>query len=338
MGKTSLLYKMNDVVSKDLKDKIKAFCLFVSLNPWYCKNWDVFCINFLTQLKKTAESSTGIETKLRKELKNWKITFSLWPITVERGAGEREKEKSNLVESLEEFWKRYLEPSGVEVGLFFLDDIHYFLMGGSPDAYFTLRNNFQELVRRGCNFSLIATGPELLIRDTDLAEPFVRFFHLLYLEPFDLKGTEEAIKQRIAVHKLDLNFTKDVTLAIYEKSRGHPYFIMFIMYELLNMLGPVKTVNKCKFDNCWPSLFSKMGRTIFTSHLRNVPEKELEVLKKVAQFDKQLVSPSMVNIKGATELFLRLERKGLLLKKGRGLYEIFHPLLKEYLRNQDFSE
>jgi len=329
---------MNDVASKDLKDKIKAFCFFVSLNPQYCKDWDEFCINFLTQLKKAAESSAGIETKLRKELKNWKITFSFGPLTVERGADDKEKEKPNLIESLEEFWKRYLEPSKVEIGLLFLDDIHYFLMGDSPDAYFTLRNNFQELARRGCNFSLIVTGPELLIQNTDLAEPFVRFFHSLYLEPFDLNGTEEALKQRIAVHKLDLNFTKDVTLIIYEKSRGHPYFIMFIIYELLNTLGPVKTVNKGKFDDCWPDLFSKMGKTIFTSHLRNVPEREIEVLKKVAQCDKQLVSPSMVDIKGATELFSRLERKGLLLKKGRGLYEIFHPLFKEYLKNQDFGK
>jgi hypothetical protein len=37
-------------------------------------------------------------------------------------------------------------------------------------------------------------------------------------------------------------------------------------------------------------------------------------------------------VRGIAIFFSRLKRKGFLLKKVRGLYELFHPLFKDYLR------
>jgi len=98
------------------------------------------------------------------------VSFSVPPISVSR---EEKKEKLSLVDSLEELWKKHLVPSKVDASVLFMDDVHYFLLAGQPDAYFTLRNSFQELARRGCNFSLVMTGPKLLFKDVaDLAESF----------------------------------------------------------------------------------------------------------------------------------------------------------------------
>jgi len=119
------------------------------------------------------------------------VSFSVPPISVSR---EEKKEKLSLVDSLEELWKKHLVPSKVDASVLFMDDVHYFLLAGQPDAYFTLRNSFQELARRGCNFSLVMTGPKLLFKDVaDLAESFTRFFHHFYLEPFALEGTKEGM-------------------------------------------------------------------------------------------------------------------------------------------------
>jgi ATP/maltotriose-dependent transcriptional regulator MalT len=108
---------------------------------------------------------------------------------------------------------------------------------------------------------------------------------------------------------------------------------MFIAYELVNFLGSSKTVSQREFDKYWPQVVSVLERNVFVNRLGEVPEKEKQVLIRIASIEENQVSPSMIKeVKGVTEFLSRLERKGLLLKKERGQYELFHPLFKEYLR------
>jgi len=331
MGKTSLLYKMKEVVLRELQGEINAFCFHFSLDPSCCRNWDDFSSAFLGQLKRNYETTAGLKERLVKELSGWKISFSVPPVSVEK---ELTKEKPSLVDNLEELWKKHLVRSRIDACILFVDDVHYFLLAGQPDAYFTIRNTFQELARRSCNFSLVVTGPTMLVKDVaDLAEPFTRFFHPVYLEPFALEGTREAINKRIVASKLKIEFSEDVVSAIHEKSKGHPYFVMFIVYELVNLAGHLKHIDKRGFDKSWPQIVSLLEKTVFVNRLGEVSEREKEVLMRIAISRKEQVSPSDVkDISGVTQFFSRLERKGFLLKRERGLYELFHPLFKEYLR------
>jgi hypothetical protein len=133
--------------------------------------------------------------------------------------------------------------------------------------------------------------------------------------------------------KLELHFANPVISTIHEKSKGHPYFVMFIAYELVNLIGTKKTVSQKDFKECWPQIVSALETNVFVNRLGDVSEKEKQVLLKMASIDKIQISPSMIKgLRGVTEFFSRLERKGLLLKKERGQYELFHPLFKEYLR------
>jgi hypothetical protein len=331
MGKTSLLYKMREVVLKDLKDEIDALCFHFPLDPSCCRDWDSFCLALLTHLKRNYESTVGLKEKLVDELSEWKIAFSIPPVSIEK---EKVKEKLSLINSLEELWKKHLKPSKVDICLLFLDDVHYFLQTGQSDAYFTIRNTFQELARRECNYSLVVTGPRILFKGVvDLAEPFVRFFHPFYLEEFPPEGTNEAIYKRVHASRLELHFEDSVISTIHKKSKGHPYFVMFIAYELVSLIGAKKIVSQRDFDRCWPQIVSVLETNVFVNRLGDVSEKEKQVLLKIASIDKTQVSPSMIRgLRGVTEFFSRLERKGLLLKKERGQYELFHPLFKEYLR------
>ena len=331
MGKTSLLYKIREVVLEKLKTKMKAFCFHFTLYPACCKNWDRFCLTILDNLKRNYEASSGIKQKLRSELSKWEIAVTLPPLSVKR---EKKETAPSLIDSLENLWKKYLEPSGVDVGLLFLDDVHYFLQVGASDAYFTIRNSFQELVRRECNYSLVLTGPSILFAEVaELAEPFIRFFHPFHLELFELDGTREAIRKRIAVNKLKMRVSEDIISAIHEKSKGHPYFVMLIMYELVNKFGVDKTITLADFENCWPSVISVMEKSVFMGHLSRASEREKEVLMKISLLDETDISPSMIKgIGGITQFFSRLESKELLIKKERGQYQLFHPLFKDYLR------
>jgi hypothetical protein len=331
MGKTSLLYKMKEVVLRELGGEINAFCFHFSLDPSCCRSWDDFSLAFLTQLRRNYEATAGLKEKLVKELSKWKIAFSVPPVSVQK---EEAKEKLSLVDSLEELWKKHLVPSKVDACTLFIDDVHYFLLAGQPDAYYTIRNTFQELARRACNFSLVMTGPKMLFKDVaDLAEPFTRFFHPVYLEAFTLEGTREAINKRISANKLKLGFSEDVVSSIHEKSRGHPYFVMFIVYELVNLIGAGKRITRREFDKSWPKIVSLLEKNVFVNRLGEVSEREKEVLLRTAVVKGEKVSPSDIKgIGGVTQFFSRLERKGFLVKKERGLYELFHPLFKEYLK------
>jgi hypothetical protein len=83
----------------------------------------------------------------------------------------------------------------------------------------------------------------------------------------------------------------------------------------------------------WPKIVTLLEKNVFVNRLGEVSDREKEVLLRIAEMKKEQVSPSDIKgIGGVTIFFSRLERKGFLLKKERGLYELFHPLFKEYLR------
>lgn len=55
----------------------------------------------------------------------------------------------------------------------------------------------------------------------------------------------------------------------------------------------------------------------------------------IAETGKEFVSPvDFKNFGSAAELFSRLEEKELLLRHGRGKYNLFHPMFAEFLRDQ----
>jgi hypothetical protein len=108
---------------------------------------------------------------------------------------------------------------------------------------------------------------------------------------------------------------------------------MFIVYELINQIGNKRQIGTKDFEESWHYIITLLERNVFINRLAEVSDKEKEVLLKVARLQKEQISPSDIkSVSGITQFFSRLKRKGLLVKKERGLYELFHPLFKEYLK------
>ena len=108
---------------------------------------------------------------------------------------------------------------------------------------------------------------------------------------------------------------------------------MFIVYELVNLMGVGKRITQKEFNKSWPRIVALLEKNVFVNRLGEVSERERAVLLRIAAVNDEQVSPSDIkSIGGATQFFSRLERKGFLVKKERGVYELFHPLFKEYLR------
>ncbi|MGI0062465.1 MAG: hypothetical protein ACREBA_08450, partial [Nitrosotalea sp.] len=249
MGKTSLLYEFKQIVLEELKDTIKCTSFFLALSPQSCRTWDDFTNHFLRSVKTTVATTEGIRTKIIEEIKKWDIELNTGVIKAKR---ENATSSPDFLESLENLWRKHLEPKGIEIAFVFLDDLHYFPIKSDDSSYLNLRTIFQELVHRGCNYSLIVTAPTgLLTAIAESAEPMIRFFTQFNLAPFTLAEAKEGIRKRLASTRQGIVVNDDVVESIVAKTQGHPYFVMYVMFELLSRLESVKIVNMKLLEQNW---------------------------------------------------------------------------------------
>ena len=263
-------------------------------------------------------------------MKKWEPRFNLGVVEAQRRTHE---EPADLLNTLKNLWHDHLQPSGTEIAFILLDDLHYFPIRAEESAYLTLRTTFQELVNQKCNYSLVVTAHSALFTEiADLAEPLLRFFKRFDLKQFTFDEAKEAVTKRLAAVGGKFVLDDDVIEQVVEKTEGHPYLIMFVMYELLTKLRPVKGIGKNAFEKTWPHIEDSLGKTIFEQKVQSASEKERQLMTEIAKTSSKFVSPS--EFKSANELFSRLERKELLLRHDRGKYYLFHPLFSEYLKRK----
>lgn len=325
IGKTSLAYKLSQVALEELPEGLSLTTCVVPLRPQICENFATFYSSFLAALKDTSRVKGDLRERIRKDLRNWEISINL-PLLL--SATRKGTEASRIVsDQFEDLWKKHLEPYGVKAAILFLDDADHFLHQ-LPEAYFDLRNLFQGLAQEGCNYSLAITGPSYLFTEAEVAEPFARFFRPYYLEPFDLEGTAEAIQKPLGDRTI---VSESCIKMIHDKSQGHPYFVSYIMYELINQLLPKAKIVEADFEKAWPSVIKSIEISKFQADLGRASPAEKEVLLQVAKIDGEVAPSSIKGVKGVTTVFSRLERKGHLIKQSRGRYTLYHPLFRDYL-------
>jgi hypothetical protein len=334
MGKTLLLYEFKQIALEELKDKINCASIFLALSPQSCRTWDNFNTHFLRSTRSTISATQGIREKVVGEVKNWEVGLNVGVVNAKRT--KTTPSTPDFLEALENLWKKHLKPKGIEVAFVFLDDLHYFPIRSEDSSYLNLRTTFQELVHRGCNYSLVVTAPTPLLTEiAETAEPLTRFFTRFTLNPFLLGEAKEAIDKRLRSTKQGIEVDDDVIASIVEKTRGHPYFVMFVMFELLDRVGKVKKVNLKSLEQNWPQVKESLFKTIFEQKFRTSSPKERELLTRIAELGSEIISArDFPNFTGVNVLLSRLEENELLRRKDRGQYSLFHPLFSEYLKDQ----
>ncbi len=333
-GKTSLIYKLRQIALEELQNEIRCVCIYFPLSPQDCQSWSAFTESFLRTVKSTTINATKkVLPKIRTEIDKWAVGLDLGVISAQRNSRQKQP---NLTDALQQLWEEHLKPSGVQIAFVMLDDLHYFPIKTEDSAYLNLRTTFQELVNRGCNYSLVVTAQSLLFSEiAELAEPVIRFFKRFDLKPFTLEEAKESIEIRLKVVKNPISVEDSVVKAIVEKTNGHPYLLMFSMFELLMDTNDAETIGLKELENVWPAIEESLGDTIFSQKYQTASEKERQLLLAIADTRKALVSPSdFKRFSSKAELFSRLEKKELLLRQGRGKYSLFHPMFAEFLRHQ----
>ncbi len=332
-GKTSLIYKLRQIALEELQNEIKCVCIYFPLSPQVCQSWSNFTESFLGTVKSTTKATKRVLPRIKSELDKWEPGVNIGVFSAQRTTDQKQP---NLIDALQSLWNDHLKPAGVQIAFVMLDDLHYFPIKAEDSAYLNLRTTFQELVNRKCNYSLVVTAQSILFSEiADLAEPVVRFFKRFDLKPFTFDEAKESIEVRLKVAGSKISVDDKVIEAITEKTNGHPYLIMFSMFELLMGADGVQKITMQDLERAWPAIEEALGETIFSQKFQTASEKERELMIAIAEMEKEFVSPvDFKKFSSAAELFSRLEKKELLLRQGRGKYCLFHPMFAEFLKKQ----
>ena len=330
VGKSSVMRKFEDIALKN-KER-KPFSALIELIPTACGSFNLFADKVADDIDRNFAVKSSIISRIRQDIRNWRIeSLSIaGGIRIEKKIKERSPAAA-FEDSLIELWK-ILEKSGIDIGILMLDDLHY-LAEKYPDGLYDLRGIFQGLPRHGCNYMLCATGKKNMFSDIrELAEPLARFFNIKHkLDVFELKETRNAILKPIELCNLNMEIDDDVLKRIHELTMGHPFFIHFIMRDIVSTC--CGKINLTKFESTFRDIEKIMRREKFDVDFSIASNKEKKILIEMAKSDADKISPSDLNIKNPVLQLGSLLKKNLVVKHERGEYSLYHPLFKRYMRS-----
>jgi hypothetical protein len=322
IGKSSLLFKLADCCSQ-FQPAMLPVHLSVSQD---IGDYLRFAESLCDKLADALASSNSLTARLRAEAHGWKFKqVKAGPITVERDAPRRFLTSGSalLRHRLAEAWHHFIRPAQLAGAVFFLDDLQN-LSFTSGDTALTIRDQFQALAVEGLNFSVcFSAGADYFSGIHSFAEPAVRFYSKIILAPFTFAETLEYTK---AVFEQQANAQ---TLAhwLYDKTLGHPYFLAFISSELL--------ARGCGSPSqLWREISVQLERQKFESDLAQLSEKDIALLRTLAASREHEFTPTPFVKQFQYEYFRRLTDRGLLIRSGRGRYKLYHPLFREFLRQE----
>lgn len=333
IGKSSVLKKFEAIALEEFSPR-KIFCALVELIPSACNSFLSFSEKVIDDIDRNFMASTSLIAKIRSEIKNWRASsIGISSISAER----RTKVKSaatTFKEALLNLWN-ILKKSGIDTIIIMLDDLHY-LAERCPDSLYDLRGIFQGLPRHGCNFILCCTDKkEMFSQVRELAEPLSRFFNIKYtLGLFNPNETKEVILKPIQRAGLKIEVENAMVDRIYQLTTGHPFFIHFIMRELISLNTSNKITLK-SFEKIYPDIEEILDRDKFRIDYSSASAREKEILKAVANLTTNTFMPQniKVKIKGIRNYLRILTNKNLIVKHERGEYSLYHPLFKSFLQH-----
>jgi hypothetical protein len=129
---------------------------------------------------------------LRAELRNWRFKrLNLGAVDLERHSRHLflSSGSSLLRHKLKEAWDHFFRPAQLNGAIFFLDDLQNISISKS-DLALTIRDQFQFFGIEGMNYSVcFSANPDYFAETKALAEPAVRCYTKVYLDPFTLEKT-----------------------------------------------------------------------------------------------------------------------------------------------------
>ena len=326
VGKSSLLLKYSSICSgQDYAMLPVFFSVSTELT-----DYKRFAEGLLDTFTRALETSGSLPARLRGELQKWKLTrLSVGPASLDRQGPEffLSSGTAILKHALHEAWRHFIRPAQLKGAIFFLDDLHNFPNTGAQGIALALRDQFQEFAIHGLNYSLcFSAGSDYFSNIRNFAEPAVRFYDKVYLSSF----TPDETREYSAAVFGNVTGARDHSGWLYQKTLGHPYFLAFVSRQLLTLARG----HLSEPERLWPEIFKRLEQEKFRSDLAHVTEKEVQLLRDLANATSDEIGPRELSDQYERKYFSRLTEKALLLRVGRGRYKLYHPLFRLFLKQE----
>jgi hypothetical protein len=207
---------------------------------------------------------------------------------------------------------------------------------------------FQSIQRKNIPFMLVLTGLPTLFPKLVEARTFAeRMFRVIALDALNRRETEDAIREPIKQSGCPLRISPDSYQALWEITKGYPYFIQFVCRECFDVW--VQCIHQEQTPGTIPTdaIIRKLDVDFFAGRWARATDRQRDLLSVVAQLDncdsqfsvqevvesppnRQLAKPfssSHVN-----QIFASLIAAGLIYKNRHGRYSLAVPLLGDFIR------
>lgn len=204
-----------------------------------------------------------------------------------------------------------------------------------PEFLMELRDIFQRLGQDGIHYMLLFAGKKLPVATSDAEDPVRRFFQHVAVERMSETESLEAIRRPIQFVP-GLTIEDDACRLVFQLTLGHPYFLKKVCHEIFNLADGRGKIDASWLDERRIGIEGRLARDRFQGEVDGLPDGERQVLLRASLLDEQFQARTLrEELKRAPDVaLLRLSERGLLRRPSRGIYEIYHPLFRKYLREQ----
>lgn len=308
IGKTSLLNKLYSI---DTPENVRS--IYLQLNV---EDVDRFHDFIKIIVEKLSKDMAGLDIGF--ELKN----IDLEILKLEKK--EREATVSNCINDLEQLFEKCGD--GEHLVILFLDDLH--LAGHHMND---IRNCFQELNRRGCNFMLVATLIPELFEEGEINRPFKRMFNQNHLEEFSRDEANEMVEHIINAAGMDLVLSAKLKHRLYNETGGHPYYLTLFMNELLRERNSGK-ISIGDYERREPKIIDRL-KVVLDGKFSSMTENDEEIIRRIIEVSSGEFSPS--DASASSSQFRQLQNKDVLEKIGHGRYKFKYPIVRRYFQYKE---
>lgn len=330
MGKTSILNKFEEIAKNE-----NSLVIRISNYESNVKNIIELSEFLITNIQRELISRNPISKTLNdfgKWLSSFKPTIEIEGISVTL---ERKQIVQDVLrERLQEIWEKVKDRYSSIV--FLVDEAESLEDIG---VLTFLREVFQR-VQSNSNYMIVLAGkfnfPE---RMSEQFSPLNRFFPAQRLRRLEEKDIEEYLKNRLK--ETGINISKNAISEIFQMSEGHPYVLVCISFLVFDSLNDTETeINKNIVGRCIWKIRGRLSQDFFTPMFYPLPPQAKKIICLIASDIKGLKftmneATKITNMENnqLSGYFAEFLRRGILTKPSRGVYWIFHTLLKEYLKH-----
>lgn len=243
-----------------------------------------------------------------------------------------------------------LGPLGKHGVVFAYDEAQNLADHAEKDEYplSLLLDVFQSLQRKNIPFMLVLTGLPTLFPKLVEARTFAeRMFHQVFLDRLSKQHSREAIRRPIDNAAGLVRFADDSIDAIYEITRGYPYFIQYVCREVFDIWSQQANSGEKLRTIPLEEIMRKLDSDFFVGRWSRATDRQRDLLAIIAQLDncaseftvqevveKSRESDRPFSNSHVSQMLSALSDAGLIYKNRWGKYSFAVPLLDQFIRRQ----